>query len=107
MSALRTLRRRMRRQTSPRQQQTAPAIELLEPRLLLSADLGTLSLAEPLLVDLSPELHDVSLRVAETDGDQTVQVVDGVGVVQAERALEQISTIPYELTMVPAIFRYR
>ncbi len=98
MSALRTLRRRMRRQTSPRQQQTAPAIELLEPRLLLSADLGTLSLAEPLLVDLSPELHDVSLRVAETDGDQTVQVVDGVGVVQAERALEQISEIIVEGT---------
>jgi len=98
MGALRMLRRHMRRQTSAHERQTAPTLELLEPRLLLSADLGTLSLAEPLLVDLSPELHDVSLRVAETDGDQAVQVVDEAGVVQAERALEQISEIIVEGT---------
>jgi len=41
MGALRMLRRRMRKESPARERQMAPALELLEPRLLLSADLAT------------------------------------------------------------------
>jgi len=61
--------------------------ESLEPRLLLSHS--------PSVLDYYLENHDASLRVVETGGQQAVQVIDA-GVVQVERALEDVAEIVVE-----------
>jgi hypothetical protein len=92
MGALRALRRHMRRHISNDLKHRPPQLEVLEPRLLLSGDGLTMGLAQPLLVDLSYDRNDVSLRLAEIDGGRYVQLVDGQGVL-VERPLDEVAEI--------------
>ncbi len=93
MGALRTLRKFMRRQISSDQERRTPQLELLEPRVLLSADLTTAALVQPLLVNLYPGLNDVSLRLGGPAGAEIVEVMNPEGVVQVQRPLDQVSEI--------------
>ncbi len=78
--------RRMRR-GRPSDRFRRAGFESLEPRLLLSHS--------PSVLDYYLENHDASLRVVETGGQQAVQVIDA-GVVQVERALEDVAEIVVE-----------
>lgn len=92
MGALRVLRKRVRRQFSTNSRPRGPQLEMLEPRVLLSGDGLMLGLPQPLLVDLSYERNDVSLRLAEIDGGQFIQIADDQGVL-AERPLDEVERI--------------